>query len=304
MNNITLLILAGGIGSRYKGAKQVDEIGKSGETLMEYALFDALKTGIKSFVFIINNQFPLAYKTRLSELLEAREGHVVFIEQTNAKFIPKEYISQLKEREKPLGTAHAVLCAKEVIDGPCITLNADDFYGYKTFKTAVDFIQKGKISAANFGIITFILKNTLSKNGSVSRGICQIKDENLLKVEEFTSILTKNEKITGKSESGEVRVLTGNENVSMNCWIINPAFFGLAEKGLKEFLTTHKDLSKAEFYLPTVIDIAIQRGGLTVSVLQTPEKWFGLTYQEDKKEVLDYIRQHVEKGAYPSNLWA
>lgn len=303
MNNITLLILAGGVGSRYKGAKQIDRVGESGETLMEFALFDALKAGVNRFVFIINNRFPLDYKNQLIELLESKGGQVEFIEQTNTKFIPKEYSIPLHERKKPLGTAHAVLCAKEVIDGPFITLNADDFYGYATFKTAVEFVKNGSLSLTNFGIITFILKNTLSENGSVSRGVCQIKGKNLIKVEEYTSISMENKELSGKNEKGEIKSLIGNENVSMNCWIINPAFFNLAEKGLNSFLSEQKDLSEVEFYLPTVIDQALQDGKITVSSIQTAEKWFGLTYQEDKKHVLSSIQEMVDKGIYPKDLW-
>lgn len=303
MNKISLLILAGGMGSRYKNQKQVDAISSDGTTLMEFALYDAIKTGIRKFVFIVNDQFPADYRLKISKLLSVRNCTSHFIEQTLNKFIPKGSLYKLENRVKPLGTAHAVLCAKEMINEAFLTMNADDYYGFETFQKAVKYIQEGNISSTNFAMCAFELNNTLSKNGSVSRGICQISEGKLLKVEEFTQIEEKEGEIQGLNEALEEQKLLGKEEVSMNFWILHPSFFKMAEKELQLFLKKHTDFSNVEFYLPSVVDKAIQQKEIDVEVLSTRENWFGLTYPNDKEIVVREIEQMKENGKYPHELW-
>lgn len=304
INKASLLILAGGMGSRYKGQKQIDSVSANGETLMEFALYDAIKVGIRKLVFIINDQFPSDYKKRITDLLTDKDCEVHFVEQTLDKFIPEKYLSKLNKRKKPLGTAHAVYCAKEVIQEPFITMNADDFYGYNTFKNAYRFISTRKISENEFAMCAFELQNTLSKNGSVSRGLCKLSSANkLLKVEEFTFIENVNGVIKGLSEKLKAKTLKEEDKVSMNFWVLHPSFFTMIEQSLEEFLDQHQDLSTIEFFLPSVIDKAIQAGAVSVEILPTSKKWFGLTYPGDKELVVSELQAMKDENIYPRSLW-
>lgn len=302
-NKVSLLILAGGMGSRYKGQKQVASLNDNDETLMEFALYDAIKVGIRKFIFIVNEQFAIEYKNKITSLLSTRDSEVHFVMQTLYKFIPEAYCSKLNFRTKPLGTAHAVLCAKEVIQEPFITMNADDFYGRATFKTAYQYISSGKISKSEFAICAFALENTLSKYGSVSRGICEVVDDKLAQVEELTNIAYVNNNIIGIGESSESRILDAGDKVSMNFWILHPSFFNMATKDLNLFMRKDQDLSKVEFFLPSVIDNAIHEKKVNVAVLSTSEKWFGLTYPGDKELVMQELKYKKSQGVYPYNLW-
>lgn len=303
INKASLLILAGGMGSRYKGQKQVDTLSANNETLMEFALYDAIKVGVRKFVFVINDQFPADYKERITHLLSNKQCVVHFIEQTIETFIPDRYLSKVSKRIKPLGTAHAVYCAKDVIKEPFITMNADDFYGYETFKAAYEFIDSGNISANKFAMCAFELSNTLSENGSVSRGICDVSNNNLTRVEEFTYIERVNDQIKGLSESLKAKTLKAIDNVSMNFWVLHPSFFEMAARDLELFLENLQEASKAEFYLPSVIDKAIRSEEVSVAVLPTSEKWFGLTYPGDKERVIEELKNKKERKVYPNNLW-
>ena len=291
------------MGSRYKGQKQIDGLNANNETLMEFALYDAIKVGIRKFVFIINTQFPADYKNKITSLLSDRDSEVHFVFQTLDKFVPAEYLSKVNSRSKPLGTAHAVLCAKEIIQEPFITMNADDFYGRETFKAAYQHITSGKISETEFALCAFALENTLSENGAVSRGICGISEDKLTQVEEFTNIEFVNETINGLRESDTSKTLNPTDMVSMNFWVLHPSFFEMLSNDLQLFLQRNQDLSKTEFYLPSVIDKAIQEKKVTVSVLSTSEKWFGLTYPGDKDLVMQELKQKKRDQIYPENLW-
>lgn len=303
MKNISLLVLAGGMGSRYKGQKQVDAVSQQNESLMEFGLYDAVKLGIRKVVFIINDQFPEKYKDHLVNVLKRKGCSAYFVEQTLTKYIPEEYEEKLEGREKPLGTAHAVYCGKDIIREPFITMNADDFYGAQSFEKAVHAIQDNQIDENNYGMLAFRLKNTLSKNGSVSRGICKLENDNLLNVEEFTSIEKHKNKIEGLNEKYNQKAIAENAPVSMNFWLLHPSFFELAEKNLIAFLEDNADLSTKEFYLPGVIDQALKEGRIKVKAFPTSAQWFGLTYGGDKEFVTDQIEQMKAAQEYPEKLW-
>lgn len=300
----TLLILAAGMGSRYKGQKQIDALTKENETLMEFALYDAIKVGIEKFVLIINSQFPKDYSAHLKTICTEKGCELHFVEQTMGKFIPKEFQSKLAGRQKPLGTAHAVYCAKEIIHEPFITMNADDFYGTHSFETAFRWIQNNKISEKEFGMVAFELQNTLSDNGAVSRGICKVENQVLQSVEEFTKIEKTSTGIEGLNEKLEKETLAKKAMTSMNFWVLHPSFFDLVKQETVSFLNTHKDLSKVEFYLPSVIDKNIQDSKITVATLPTTEKWFGLTYPGDRANVVQEIATQKSNGTYPNQLWS
>ncbi|MGB3452249.1 MAG: sugar phosphate nucleotidyltransferase [Moheibacter sp.] len=303
MDKTSLLILAGGMGSRYRGSKQIDTVGSGNESLMEFALFDALKIGIRKFVVIINSEFPEDYKIKLQKILENNGAELNFVVQKIDTLIPERFHSKLQNRKKPLGTGHAVYCAKDVIDGPFVTINADDYYGRQSFENAAELIKNHQISDRSFGMTAFELQNTLSENGSVSRGICRLNADLLESVEEFTSIQKINDQISGQNEKGESKKLNQNDLVSMNFWILDDSFFRLAEDELTEFLENTDDFSKSEFYLPSVIDKAIHQNRVRVRVLKTSEKWFGLTYREDKENVVKEIESMQSTGIYPKKLW-
>lgn len=303
MKTTTLLVLAAGMGSRYKGQKQIDGLTAQNEVLMEFALYDAFKIGIQKFVFIINNQFPEVFKTKLTEICTAQEKEIHFVVQTLTKFIPEEFHAKIADRKKPLGTAHAVYCAKEIIQEPFITMNADDFYGKETFQTAMNYIQDNKINSAHFAMVAFELKNTLSPSGAVSRGVCQVKNTQLKSVDEHTNIQQIEADIVGLNEAMQEKKLPPTTLVSMNFWVLHPSFFNMAEKEISAFLSIQKENSKAECYLPTVIDKNIQDQKLQVEVLSSSEKWIGLTYPGDKARVVAEIALQKKTGVYPTNLW-
>ncbi len=304
MKKPILLVLAAGLGSRYNGQKQTDALGEDQETLMEFALFDAIKRGLEKVIFIINDQFPEPYKEELKKRLQAAGCEAHFVIQTNDKYIPSSYLPKLAARKKPLGTAHAVYCAKDLIDAPFITINADDFYGRETINKAFDLVASGYLKDDQFGMVAFQLVNTLSKNGTVSRGVCQIEEGFLKTVEEHKSIAEVEGKLRGiNDETKEEKELDYDTPVSMNFWVLSPSFFDFAKRDLEEFLQVNEDLSKKEFYLPAVVDNAIHKGELQVKVEPTHEKWFGLTYHDDKATAVEEVTALKERGVYPENLW-
>ncbi|MET3732936.1 nucleotidyltransferase family protein [Moheibacter stercoris] len=300
MNKISLLILAGGMGSRYKGQKQVDVI-SGNETLMEFALFDALELGIRNFVFIINSQFPIDYKNQLTQLLNHKGAQIHFIVQDNQQLVPEEFQSRFDHRKKPLGTGHAVLLAKDFINGPFLTMNADDFYGRETFRLGIEMAQN--LQENEFGLIAFELGNTLSEYGKVSRGICKSENGKLVSVEEHTEIGYDGNVLIGLNSKKEVSKLNETDQTSMNLWVLQPSFFHLAKKEFHVFLENMLDNQKDEFYLPFVIDQAIQNQQVKVLIQQTSSKWMGLTYADDKLWVQKEIQKQITNGIYPNQLW-
>lgn len=300
---ISLLILAGGLGSRYNGMKQIDTLNENDETLMEFALYDALYLGIRKFVFIINSHFPVSYQEKLNALLTKQGAQSHFVVQTTDCYLPKKKKYLLNNRIKPLGTAHAVYCAKEIINEPFITMNADDFYGRRSFEMAIKHILNGKISESNWACIAFLLKNTLSSNGGVSRGECIIIHNKLKEVHELTQIQYYEGKLKGKNEKNNWQILSEDLYVSMNLWVLHPSIFQFINNELEFFLDNIKDTLSAEIYLPSVIDQAIKNENVQVEVLQSREQWQGLTYQEDKEKVKMFIGRLKEENIYPAKLW-
>lgn len=295
----TLLVLAAGVGSRYGGVKQMDPIGPSGENIIDYSVFDAIRSGFGKVVFVINSriekEFKEVYETRLSGKIET---NYVLQEIDN---IP-EGLTFNPGRAKPWGTGHAVLMAKSVIQEPFTVINADDFYGRNAFELMGRYLSGLTLDDTHYAMVGYALKNTLSENGSVSRGICNILDHMLTGVVERTSIVREEDKVIFE-EGGKKFPLDENELVSMNIWGFTPKYFEQSESYFINFIKENADNLKAEFYIPFVINRLIKKEDATVKVLESQDRWFGVTYKEDKAETIIRVKKMIETGRYPESLW-
>lgn len=301
--NYSLVILAGGLGSRYKGQKQLDSIGPSEESLMEYSLYDAISVGFTKVVLIINRFFEEDTKNYFLKIAKKNNITIHFIYQEIAKEVPVAFGYLLEKRTKPWGTAHAILMAKEVIQESFVVINADDFYGKLAYKKMYKAISESKINAVTFKMIAYPVSQTLSENGFVSRGICQLDKDNFLqKVTEQTHIILKENKITYQEDNID-KILEPNTLVSMNFWAFHPILFDYLENQFHFFLKNNNQNNSQEFYIPEVMDTLIRKKKIKVKVMLSDEKWFGITYPEDKKTVESSIRQLVVEGKYPHSLW-
>ena len=278
------------MGSRYGGLKQIDPIGPSGETVLDYAVFDAIRAGFGKVVFVIRREFEEAFRTAVTAKYSGRI-EVGLVYQSTAD-LPGGMACP-EGREKPWGTGHAVWCARSAITGPFAVINADDFYGASAFSQLSRFL--GAAAGARFAIVGFRLANTLSENGAVSRGVCREREGRLVSIVEETKIVP--------SDVGPGRRFSGTEVVSMNFWGFTPSVFGGLETGLKAFLATRGADPKSEFYLPSAVSDMIQSGAATVDVLPSNDTWFGVTYREDRPHVAAAIASLVGSGAYPAQLF-
>ena len=296
----TLLILAAGMGSRFGGLKQVEPAGPNGEAIIDYSIYDAIKAGFGKVVFIIRESFAEAFKEKFDKKLKGKiQVEFVFQELDN---LPKGF--NLPEgREKPWGTAHAILVAKNVIKEPFCALNADDFYGFNAYKVMADFLTSSD-DDSEFSMVGYHLKNTLSDFGSVSRGICDVdRNGNLKKIVETTKILKRKDEIVSIEEDGKEKSLTGNEIASMNIWGFKPSVFEVLEKKFIDFLKTEIQKPKSEMYIPSVVFEMIQEKRTSVKVLEANSPWFGVTYKEDKPFVVEKIGSLIAQGDYPEKLF-
>jgi UTP-glucose-1-phosphate uridylyltransferase len=301
-NKISLVILAGGLGSRYNGQKQIDAMGPNHECLMEYSIYDALSAGISDFIFVINDKFDQKTITYFKRIIEKNNATVSFVTQTVQSNVPDGFISENFNRQKPWGTAHALLVTKAYLNNPFIVINADDFYGKSAYSNAVNWINNKKISEQQYGIIAYKLFKTLSENGNVSRGICSIQNEKLLSVVERTDIYQNYEKVY-YTEQDIVFEIDKNVPVSMNFWILHPSIFTYLEIKFNLFLEKNSKNLKAEFYLPQVINELIQDTKIKVIANISNESWFGVTYPADKEIVQNKLLKQVENKRYPKKLW-
>ncbi|MGC8823196.1 MAG: nucleotidyltransferase family protein [Bacteroidales bacterium] len=302
-NKITLLVLAAGMGSRYGGLKQVDKIGPAGETITDYSVFDAKRAGFDKVVFVIRKSIEADFREIFQRIEKHMEVEYVFQELDAVP--PGIQIST--ERTKPWGTGHAVWVARKAINTPFAVINADDFYGAQSYRVVADFLKDGTIPEKDkYCMIGFPLRNTLSEFGHVSRGICEVDEHQFLKgIVERTKIQYTADKssIIFYDENEQPHLLSGNETVSMNFWGFSPAIFDFLEKQFDEFIRLNAQNTKAEFYLPTSVNELIRAKSIKVKVLNSPDSWFGVTYKEDRDVTIQRIRQLIEKGQYPSQLW-
>ncbi|MFW0716159.1 nucleotidyltransferase family protein [Pedobacter sp. N23S346] len=295
----TLLILAAGMASRYGSMKQIDGFGPNGETIIDYSIYDAINAGFGKVVFIIKEEFEDNFKSIFEPKLNGRiETEYVFQNFDLKQFGIEEEIY----REKPWGTAHAILSGRDVINEPFCVINADDYYGFDAFKKMADFLNT-EATDSNYSIIGYEIGKTLSEFGSVSRGVCKVDESgNLSEIIERTKVYPKDGKIFYE-ENGEEFPLDFSTPVSMNFWGFTPAVFEITEGLFKEFAMANKDKPKAEFFIPLIGESLVQNNTATIKVVPTSNKWFGVTYKEDKPYVQDSIDQLVKNGTYPEKLW-
>ncbi len=296
----TLLILAAGMGSRFGGLKQVEPVGPNGEAIIDYSIYDAIRAGFGKVVFIIRESFADAFKEKFDAKLKGKiEIDYVYQE---LDMLPNGYTLP-EGREKPWGTAHAILCAKDAVKEPFCALNADDFYGRNAYKVMSQFLTQSEDSN-EYSMVGYQLKETLSDFGSVSRGICDAdKNGNLQKIVETLKIEKRGTAIISVEADGSETPLTGNEIASMNNWGFKPSIFAELEKRFTQFLKTEIDKPKSEMYIPSVVFDLIDDKVATVKVLEANSPWFGVTYKEDKPFVIEKINALIAKGEYPEKLW-
>ncbi|MDD5790689.1 MAG: hypothetical protein PUE30_09250 [Spirochaetia bacterium] len=304
----TLLVLAAGMGSRYGGIKQIDTVGKNGECLLDYAAYDAKKCGFEKIVYIIRKDIEKDFRERLFDRIAKNMNAQYVFQSPEALLTPEEFaLSQTSGRKKPWGTLHAILCAKQALDAPFAVINADDYYGRSAFDTLGKYLSSIENDSTEHAMVGYILGKTMSRNGSVSRGICQTKDGYLETIEENTKIYYTGENFSGneiKSElNGQVYTLTGNETVSMNLFGFTPKAFDEFEKYWEGFKKTSLDSPKAEALLPVAAGQLIKENKGKIKVFTSEESWFGMTYAEDKQVVKDAIAEKIASGYYPEKLW-
>ncbi len=298
----TLLVLAAGMGSRYGGLKQLDPVGPSGETIIDYSIFDAIRAGFGKVVFVIRHDIEAAFKESIGSRYTGKiQVEYAFQELAN---LPSGF-QVPAGREKPWGTGHAILAAKDIIHEPFAVINADDFYGCGSYKVLCDYLSNAKDGQfADYCMVGFRLHNTLSEFGTVSRGICgHDTDGNLTSAEELTKIGRAEKGAVNQNDDGSLRQLTGDEIVSMNMWGFTPSLFRHLEALFIEFLKAKGQEMKSEFYIPFAVNTLILQQKAKVKILTTPESWFGVTYREDKPVVVASVRKLVDSGAYPPALF-
>jgi hypothetical protein len=298
----TLLVLAAGMGSRYGSLKQIDPVGPSGETIIDYSIFDAIRAGFGKVVFIIRKSFEQDFKD-------------IFISKLQAH-IPVEYVFQeidsipegltiSPERTKPWGTAHAILMAKDVIHEPFAVINGDDFYGSGAFQTMADYLVSLTPEQQNqYSLVGYQVGNTMSENGTVSRGVCLADEQSfLVSVTERTNIQYTHGGIAYSDNDGAFVFLKPETLVSMNFWGFTPEYFRQTEPMFADFVKENNDSLKAEFYIPSAVDSLVGGKKAKVKVLKSNAKWFGVTYKEDKPLVIEKLAQLIKSGVYPVQLW-
>lgn len=297
----TLFILAAGMGSRYGGLKQLDGLGPSGETIMDYSVYDALRAGFGKIVFVIRHDFEQEFREKV---ISKYEGHIpVEVVFQDIKNIPEGFTVN-PERKKPWGTNHAVLMGKDVIKEPFGVINADDYYGAESFQILADFLRSVEGKKNCYCMIGFRIENTLSENGGVSRGLCEVDAEgNLTGVTECHGIQRKDGNLIQELPDGSTAPFPEGANVSMNMWGFTPDYFDYSEKAFVKFLEENHDQLKAEFYIPTVVNDLINNGTISLKVKETPSKWFGVTYAADRPATVAQFQKLVDEGLYPAKLF-
>lgn len=305
MSKATLVIMAAGIGSRFGGGiKQLEPVGPNGEIIMDYSIYDAMEAGFDKVVFVIRKDLEKDFR----EVIGNRIEKVVDVDYAFQEVddIPQPYKETFKERTKPWGTGQAILSCKDVVDAPFLVINADDYYGKEAFKEGFEYLTSApKDGVREICMIGFVLRNTLSDNGAVTRGICEVGDDGMLtKIVETHNI----EKVEGGAavrREDSLEIIDVDSAVSMNMWGLRPDFFQILDSGFQEFLSkVEPENLKAEYLLPTIIGELLEEGKLAVKVLKSHDKWFGVTYKEDKDAVVAAVRGLIDAGVYPEKLFA
>lgn len=307
MAKAALVVMAAGMGSRFGGGiKQLEPVGPSGEIIMDYSIYDAMEAGFDKVVFVIRKDLEKDFREVIGNRIEkVVEVAYAFQEKDD---IPEPYKTTYAERQKPWGTGQAILCCKDAVNEPFLVINADDYYGKEAYKVAFEYLTGTKESVSSpkeqICMVGFVLANTLSENGSVTRGICKADENQMLTniVETYNIVKTENGAAVRTEEGDEL--LDVDSLVSMNMWGLQPQFFGILEAGFAEFLEKNAEkYQKAEYLLPTIVGTLLKEGKADVKVLKSHDQWFGVTYREDKPYVVASIQHLVEAGVYPHKLF-
>ena len=293
MKDITLLIMAAGMGSRYGGLKQLDPVGPSGETIIDYSVYDAIRSGFNKIVFIIRKDFEKEFRSQITDKYQGRIKVEFAFQDLND--LPQGFTCP-EGRIKPWGTGHAILTASELIQEPFVAINGDDFYGYESFKIVADYYQG---EGATFSMVAFQLDKTLSEFGGVTRGLCTVRTDLLDTVVETGDLMRTED---GISSDRDIE-LDGSEPVSMNVWGFTPDLFKHLKAMFIDFLDKEGGEMKSEYLIPTVVNNLIRSGQKQVHVLRTSSKWFGVTYKEDKPFVSQQIQELIDDDTYPKQLF-
>ena len=305
MARASLVVMAAGIGSRFGGGiKQLEPVGPNGEIIMDYSIYDAMEAGFDKVVFVIRKDLEADFREVIGNRIEkVVEVEYAFQEKND---IPEPYKTNYADREKPWGTGQAILCCKDVVNEPFLVINADDYYGKEAYQVAYKQLMKKVADSTKEQIcmVGFVLGNTLSDNGSVTRGICHADATNMLTdIVETKNIIKTATGAAVEAEDG-IMELDVNSLVSMNMWGIQPSFFNVLERGFKEYLEkTGDNYQKSEYLLPTIVGEMLVNGTADVKVLKSKDQWFGVTYKEDKEYVVESIRELISQGIYPSKLF-
>ena len=300
MNKATLVIMAAGIGSRFGGGiKQLEPVGPNGEIIMDYSIADAMDAGFDKVVFVIRKDLEKDFKEVIGNRIEEKvQVEYAFQELDD---IPEQYREVFRKRKKPWGTGQAILCCRDVVHEPFLVINADDYYGKEAYREAYKELTSDKEDSdvMNISMVGFILKNTLSENGGVPRGVCKVDEKRMLREIVETHNIIKTDKGAAVKLDEKEEEIDIESPVSMNMWGLQPGFFEILEKGFSEFLSqlNEEDL-KSEYLLPTIIGALLKQGKVQVKVLESKDKWFGVTYKEDKEGVVAAIRDLIDKGEY------
>jgi len=295
------MIMAAGMGSRFGGLKQIEPVGESGEFIIDYSIYDAIKAGFTKVVFIIKKENYEVFKETIGKRVE-EHIKTEYVFQTN-DILEEEYQNLLKTREKPLGTAHAILCAKEKVKEPFAIINADDFYGRDAYIKAATYLDN--MEEEHYGVVAYRLGNTLTPNGAAKRGVCQVDEKEELQSLIESSVILKGEEVEVSPLDGTPSFVTSKDTIaSMNMLLFDPSLFALLEEKMPAFLEKNKqDLEKCEFLIPIVLNEYIEEKRGIVKVVETSATWYGITYKEDKEMVVEALKKMVEEKIYPENLW-
>ena len=296
----TLLIMAAGLGSRFGGLKQMEPVGPNGEFIIDYSIYDAIEAGFTKVVFIIKEEIYDAFRETIGKRVE----NYIRVEYAfqNDNFIPTRFKPLLKKRTKPLGTAYAILCAKDKINEPFACINADDYYGKDAFLKASNYLEN--IIYNHYGIVGYKVDNTLSPNGSAKRGVMEVGNNKLSKITECKVIKKKDKIIASPLHSSNGKEIDENTLVCMNLLLFSPDIFDVLNEELYLFLSLHqKDIDFFEFQIPDVLDTCLRKNIKTIDVINTISTWYGMTYKEDKPLVVNALREMTDEGLYPQPLW-
>ena len=304
MSKVTLVVMAAGIGSRFGGGiKQLEAVGPNGEIIMDYSIHDALEAGFNKVVFVIRKDLEKDFK----EIIGRRMEKLVEVEYAYQELndIPERFLKKTEGRKKPWGTGQAILCCKDVVDEPFLVINADDYYGKEDYREAYAYMTGRKYdNEYEACMVGFVLKNTLSDNGGVTRGVCKVDEHRMLsEIVETSNIVKTAEGAAVQTEDGAVPIDVESE-VSMNMWGLSPAFFDVLEKGFDVFLEKlDPENLKGEYLLPIIIGDLLKEGRMKVEVRKSHDEWFGVTYKEDKPDVVASIQKLIKDGVYPEKLF-